>query len=69
MALQKGTPKIVDSSILFGDSTDELEKITQRAKDSEIKFSLLFTSPPYWSITDYYASMVKIMDARRISYS
>ncbi len=52
---KKGTPKIADSSILFGDSSDELEKITQRAKDAEIKFSLLFTSPPYWSITDYYA--------------
>lgn len=52
---KNGTPKIADSSILFGDSSDELEKITQRAKDAEIKFSLLFTSPPYWSITDYYA--------------
>jgi len=51
----KGTPKIVDSSILFGDSSDELKKITHTAKDSKIKFSLLFTSPPYWSITDYYA--------------
>lgn len=51
----KGTPKIADSSILFGDSSEELKKITQRAKDAEIKFSLLFTSPPYWSITDYYA--------------
>lgn len=52
---KKGTPKIADSSILYGDSTTELEKITRRAKDAEIKFSLLFTSPPYWSITDYYA--------------
>lgn len=52
---KKGVPKISDSSILFGDSSDELEKIAQRAANSEIKFSLLFTSPPYWSITDYYA--------------
>ncbi|SFD37754.1 DNA methyltransferase [Flavobacterium phragmitis] len=52
---KNGTPKITDSSILFGDSSDELEKIAQSAKEDEIKFSLLFTSPPYWSITDYYA--------------
>jgi DNA modification methylase len=52
---KKGVPKISDSSILFGDSSDELEKIARRATNSEIKFSLLFTSPPYWSITDYYA--------------
>lgn len=52
---KKGTPKVADSSILFGDSSDELAKITQRANEAGIKFSLLFTSPPYWSITDYYA--------------
>jgi len=32
-----------------------LELITGRAIKNDIKFSLLFTSPPYYSITDYYA--------------
>lgn len=49
---KKGTPKITDSSIIFGDSTYELGKIK---KEVDVKFSLLFTSPPYWSITDYHA--------------
>ncbi|EAY29414.1 DNA methyltransferase [Microscilla marina] len=47
---EKGMPKIADSSVLYGDSTIELENI-----NAEKKFSLLFTSPPYYSITDYHA--------------
>lgn len=51
----KGIPEVEDGKVIFGDSTEHLESIAQRADENEIKFSLLFTSPPYWSITDYHA--------------
>ncbi|MFQ5729996.1 MAG: hypothetical protein ACE5GN_06515 [Waddliaceae bacterium] len=43
-----------DSCVVFGDSTIELDKIVQKAVETGIRFSLLFTSPPYCSVTDYY---------------
>lgn len=52
---EKGKPKVFDSNVIFGDSTIELEKIVKRSHETDIKFSLLFTSPPYCSVTDYYA--------------
>jgi DNA modification methylase len=52
---KKGMPKVTESAVIFGDSTIELEKISERAKFNDIEFSLLFTSPPYYSITDYHA--------------
>jgi len=52
---QMGMPKLTDSAVIFGDSTIELQKILKRANLNDIKFSLLFTSPPYYSITDYHA--------------
>ncbi|MEO5777942.1 MAG: DNA methyltransferase [Flavobacterium sp.] len=52
---QKGKPKVTESAVVFGDSSSELINISQRALNNNIKFSLLFTSPPYWSITDYHA--------------
>lgn len=52
---EKGKPNVFDSQVVFGDSTTELNGIVQRAKETGIKFSLLFTSPPYFSVTDYYA--------------
>jgi DNA modification methylase len=52
---QKGKPEINDSAVVFGDSSNELKKIVERALNNDIKFSLLFTSPPYYSITDYHA--------------
>lgn len=52
---KKGMPKVTESAVVFGDSTIELEKISERAKINDIEFSLLFTSPPYYSITDYHA--------------
>lgn len=52
---EKGKPKVFDSNVIFGDSTIELEKIVQKSHETDIKFSLLFTSPPYCSVTDYYA--------------
>lgn len=51
---EKGVPSVFDSNVVFGDSVIELKKIVQKAQTSNIHFSLLFTSPPYYSITDYY---------------
>lgn len=51
---KKGVPKIEESQILLGDSTEELAKIAEKACKNNIKFNLLFTSPPYYSITDYH---------------
>lgn len=51
----KGKPKITESAVVFGDSANELKLIAERAVKNNIKFSLLFTSPPYCSITDYHA--------------
>lgn len=52
---EKGKPEVFDSQIIFGDSTVELGKIVQKAHEEDIRFSLLFTSPPYYSVTDYHA--------------
>lgn len=51
---EKGLPKVFDSQVLFGDSTIELNKLVQNSQQTDIKFSLLFTSPPYCSVTDYH---------------
>lgn len=51
----KGQPKVFDSRVIFGDSTIELESLARRSQDYDIKFSLLFTSPPYCDVTDYHA--------------
>lgn len=52
---EKGKPSITESAVVFGDSSNELKVIAERASRNDIKFSLLFTSPPYCSITDYHA--------------
>ncbi|HEY0055773.1 MAG TPA: DNA methyltransferase [Pedobacter sp.] len=52
---EKGKPTITESAVVFGDSAHELKAIRERAETHNIKFSLLFTSPPYCSITDYHA--------------
>ncbi len=51
---EKGKPTTVESHVLFGDSTVELQNIVTRAENYGIKFSLLFTSPPYCDVTDYH---------------
>ena len=51
----KGKPKVLGSRVVYGDSTKELIKLIKRSKQTGIKFSLLFTSPPYCSVTDYHA--------------
>lgn len=50
----KGIPNITESYMILGDSAIELCGIVKRAKKNDIKFSLLFTSPPYNSVTDYH---------------
>ncbi len=51
----KGVPELAaESSVVFGDATLELPQMAERAKENKIEFSLLFTSPPYWSIVDYH---------------
>ncbi len=52
---EKGTPSVTESAVVFGNSAQELIAISDRAVQNNIKFSLLFTSPPYCSITDYHA--------------
>ena len=51
---KKGKPNVTNCQVIYGDSSVELPKIVNRVKNENIKFSLLFTSPPYWSVTDYY---------------
>jgi DNA modification methylase len=46
----KGLPEIsAESSVVYGDSTEVLKQIYENCK-----YSLLFTSPPYCSVTDYH---------------
>lgn len=52
---EKGIPTVFDSQVVFGDSTTELDRIVQKAEETDIRFSLLFTSPPYCSVTNYHA--------------
>lgn len=51
----KGTPQLAESAVVFGDSSVELNDLVRRANENDIKFSLLFTSPPYQSVTNYHA--------------
>ena len=50
----KGKPEVFDSRVIFGDSSLELNRLVQRSKQKKIKFSLLFTSPPYCNVTNYH---------------
>lgn len=49
---EKGKPNLNHNEIYLADSSIVLDKIAN--KDDRKTFSLLFTSPPYWSITDYH---------------
>jgi DNA modification methylase len=51
----KGTPKIFNSRVIFGDSTHQLPRLLRTVTEESRKFSLLFTSPPYCDVTDYHA--------------
>jgi hypothetical protein len=50
---KKGLPKTEsETKIVLGDST---KKLSNMIKTNQNKFSLLFTSPPYCSVTNYYS--------------
>jgi len=49
---EKGSPKTTESKTILGDSSQKLVNIVKKNKK---KYSLLFTSPPYCSITNYHA--------------
>jgi len=50
---EKGLPQTEsETETILGDST---KKLLNMAKINQNKFSLLFTSPPYCSVTDYYS--------------
>jgi len=48
----KGKPELNHNEIYLADSSKYLDKLI--AKGNTSKYSLLFTSPPYWSITNYH---------------
>lgn len=50
----KGFPSYQNSKIILGDSTTELNNILQNMKGNQQKYSLLFTSPPYCGVTNYF---------------
>ena len=51
----KNVPQIeTECKAIFGDSTVELQEIISISKQNNIKYSLLFTSPPYYSVVDYH---------------
>ena len=52
---RKGIPQAGNNSVILGDSTMELNNVPNLLKGNDEKVSLLFTSPPYCAITDYYA--------------
>lgn len=47
----KGIPNLNHNKIYLSDSAKLLKKVSNSEKK---KYSLLFTSPPYWSITNYH---------------
>lgn len=49
---EKGKPNLNHNEIYLADASKKLKKITQEPQSR--KYSLLFTSPPYWSITNYH---------------
>jgi len=52
---EKGITPISGSKIYHGDSTIVLDRIIKKTIKANKKYKLLLTSPPYHSITDYYA--------------
>lgn len=53
---EKETPTIkTECQTILGDSTKKLKKIVEESEQKSIKYSLLFTSPPYQSVVNYHA--------------
>jgi DNA modification methylase len=51
----KGKPNIKNSKVIFGDSSIKLKTVIKKTTKNNTEYSLLFTSPPYYSITNYHA--------------
>jgi hypothetical protein len=51
----KGLPNVRTSQVMLGDSCDLMELIKQKVLEGdEPRVKLLFTSPPYYGVTNYY---------------
>lgn len=50
---EKGAPSFTSSDIILGDSTQKLKNPSKKIFQ-EKRFTLLFTSPPYFDITNYH---------------
>jgi len=52
---KKGLPTVHASQMMLGDSCDLMESIKQKVfNGEEPRVKLLFTSPPYYGVTNYY---------------
>lgn len=52
---KKGVPELHEGEIILGDSTREIRRIEDRIAQGLIpRFDLLFTSPPYFAISNYF---------------
>lgn len=52
---EKGVPTLADATVKLGDSFVHLPRMASRVSCGEVKrFNLLFTSPPYYSVTNYH---------------
>ena len=52
---EKGVPKILtEAQVILGDCTQELQRIINNSINTDKRYSLLFTSPPYYAVTDYH---------------
>jgi hypothetical protein len=50
----KGTPSLGNATVVRGDSTSHLPRLARKVARGDIKpFDLLFTSPPYYAVTNY----------------
>lgn len=52
---EKGTLKYRNSSIVCGNSSTKLKSLSNTKRKINKKYSLLLTSPPYYSVTNYFA--------------
>jgi len=51
----KGLPNLSHGKVYLGDSTSLINRLAGRVNRREVKrFSLLFTSPPYFAVTNYH---------------
>ena len=51
----KGLPKLHHASVWLGDSTNQASQVTRCiSRGQKQRFDLLFTSPPYFAITNYH---------------